>query len=164
MRSSHAGFFKLGQRPELSERPCSYLLRPRRIHWREPCRPDLLLPPIGWFRSRRLGIVPRLIKLKGLRRSPSVPYRTGKQYLKGFRLCVRTKDTADPSARQGPEGRPLNVSPARKGWVSIQRGMLSARGAAPCVPRDPECDWTRRVPHLRCSSSHGHYPQPLRAG
>jgi hypothetical protein len=31
--------------------------------------------------------------------------------------------------RQGPEGRWLNVSPARKGW-DIEGGMMSAVGAA----------------------------------
>jgi hypothetical protein len=31
--------------------------------------------------------------------------------------------------RQGPEGRPLNVSPARKGWVSVDDDP-SAGGAA----------------------------------
>ncbi len=31
---------------------------------------------------------------------------------------------------RGPEGRPLNVSPARKGWVGIPITILSARGAA----------------------------------
>src|ERR1700733_10293138 len=34
-------------------------------------------------------------------------------------ICVRTGRQADPCNRQGPEGRPLNFSPARKGWDTV---------------------------------------------
>jgi hypothetical protein len=44
------------------------------------------------------------------------------------RFCVRT-GTAGPSNGQGPEGRPLNFSPARKGWETERQdcGALEAR-------------------------------------
>jgi hypothetical protein len=35
-----------------------------------------------------------------------------------------------PRSHRGPEGRPLNVSPARKGWVRISIMIPSAIGAA----------------------------------
>src|SRR3984957_15139391 len=36
-------------------------------------------------------------------------------------------------SHRGPEGRPLNVSPARKGWVGIPSQSGSAIGAAPLL-------------------------------
>jgi hypothetical protein len=46
--------------------------------------------------------------------------------------CSHDKECSDLPYRRGPEGRPPNVSPARKGWVSIIV-IPSAVGAAPCA-------------------------------
>jgi hypothetical protein len=40
-----------------------------------------------------------------------------------------------PPVAKARQGRPLNVSPARKGW-DIQRRIPSAIGATPCVSYD----------------------------
>ena len=48
----------------------------------------------------------------------------------------KTKDgICNPIARQGPEGHPPNVSPARKRWVWAEDD-LSAGGAALTALRD----------------------------
>ena len=51
----------------------------------------------------------------------------------------------DLMMRQGPEGRPPDVSPARKGWVSMEDDP-SAVGAALC--RSATATWFR---HRRIS-------------
>jgi hypothetical protein len=51
----------------------------------------------------------------------------------GLMRALGENDSLWEQIPRGPEGRPLNVSPARKGWVGIPITILSARGAAPIL-------------------------------
>jgi hypothetical protein len=57
---------------------------------------------------------------------------------------------APAQTHRGPEGRPLNVSPARKGWVRIPI-MIPPAPLRPGVPWGPPWERHRRGTHLAFS-------------
>ena len=63
---------------------------------------------------------------------------------KGFRAGVRTRRHGSFSNRQGPEGRPLDVSPAGQGW--------DIDGVIPACPACPGMPWSVPWEHRRCGT------------